>query len=157
MVTATNVAIAKRKDRATNKGEILKFFGTRIASALERRRGSVRDWFSAEMEDSCVLSGGRYESRFKMTTRRFELLSSCFRLRVDPDEANAGDKWFMIRQFVDAFNKLRKEVVTPGQFLTADECMSAFRSESGEYKADGIPHLTKIAKKPEGVGLELKS
>ena len=52
----------------------------------------------------------------------------------------------MIRKFINSFNRLRKEVVTPGQFLTADECMPAFRSESSEYRAEGIPHLTKIAR-----------
>ena len=128
-----------------------------MAVALERRRGKIRDWFSNEVEERSIHCGGRYESRFKMTARRFELLASCFRLRIDPAGADEGDKWYMIRKFINSFNRLRKEVVTPGQFLTADVCMSAFRSESGEYRAEGIPHLTKIARKPEGVGLELKS
>ena len=41
--------------------------------------------------------------------------------------------------------------------MVVDEIMSAWRGAEGEYSADGLPHVTKIARKPEGVGAEMKA
>ena len=49
------------------------------------------------------------------------------------------------------------EVFTPGKFLTVDEVMSAWKGLSTTFDASGIPHQTKIARKPEGTGAEMKS
>ena len=38
-----------------------------------------------------------------------------------------------------------------------DEVMSAWKGQEGKYSAHGAPHVTKIARKPEGVGAELKA
>ena len=35
--------------------------------------------------------------------------------------------------------------------------MRAWRGKDGKYLADGLPHVTKIKRKPESVGAELKS
>ena len=35
-------------------------------------------------------------------------------------------------------------------------CRSARRGKDGNYCSDGMPHVTKIARKPKGVGAELK-
>ena len=34
--------------------------------------------------------------------------------------------------------------------------MSAWRGKDGNFCSDGMPHVTKIARKPKGVGAELK-
>ena len=65
--------------------------------------------------------------------------------------------WSPIRSFIDAFNHTREEKIKPSRFLVVDECMSAWRGLDGKYSADGLPHVTKIRRKPEGVGAELKS
>lgn len=45
----------------------------------------------------------------------------------------------------------------PGEFLTPDECMSSWLGQEGLYSVEGIPHLSKIIRKPKGVGCEMKS
>ena len=45
----------------------------------------------------------------------------------------------------------------PGQHVVVDECMSSWTGSEAEYVAEGMPHKTKIVRKPEGVGAELKS
>ena len=35
--------------------------------------------------------------------------------------------------------------------------MSAWKGSDGEYVAEGMPHKTKIARKPEGVEAEMKA
>ena len=37
-----------------------------------------------------------------------------------------------------------------------DESLSAWRGKDGNYCSDGMPHVTKIKRKPKGVGAELK-
>ena len=37
-----------------------------------------------------------------------------------------------------------------------DESISAWRGKDGNYYSDGMPHVTKIKRKPKGVGAELK-
>jgi hypothetical protein len=46
-------------------------------------------------------------------------------------------------------------IIEPGAYLTVDEIMSLWRGLSAEFVADGIPHETKIARKPEGFGAEM--
>jgi hypothetical protein len=47
--------------------------------------------------------------------------------------------------------------VFPGEFITVDEIMSAWKGSDFTYNSRGCPHVTKIARKPEGVGAELKA
>ena len=48
-------------------------------------------------------------------------------------------------------------VITPGQHITVDECMSSWKGGESAYRVEGMPHKTKIARKLEGVGAEMKA
>ena len=67
------------------------------------------------------------------------------------------DPWWPIRSFILSFNERRVKHVKPGHTIVCDECMSAWKGGDGKYKTNGCPHKTKIVRKPEGVGCELKS
>lgn len=160
IVEGTSEVLIERRKPVTTKGEILKYLGIRLASVLERRRGSVRSWFKdGYVEEESIHLNGAYTTRFNMTVTRFQLLSDSFRLRPAPiSAADNADRWYMIRSFIDAFNVRRRKAVIPGQTLVIDESMSAFRQKaSGDFNVNGMPHLVKIARKPEGVGAEFKS
>ncbi|GMF17700.1 unnamed protein product [Phytophthora lilii] len=58
---------------------------------------------------------------------------------------------------IHSFTEQRKRVISPGAVLCVDECMSSWQGSEEKYTHDGIPHLTKIQRKPEGVSAELKS
>jgi hypothetical protein len=47
--------------------------------------------------------------------------------------------------------------VTPGPDLTVDECMSQWTGHESVMKHAGVPHVTKIPRKPQPCGFELKS
>ena len=64
------------------------------------------------------------------------------------------DPWWPIRSFILSFNERRVKHVKPGHTIV---CMSAWKGSDGKYKTNGCPHKTKIVRKPEGVGCELKS
>ena len=51
----------------------------------------------------------------------------------------------------------RNNTVNPGAHMVIDEVMSAWKGQDGQYCANGLPHVTKIIRKPEGVGCELKA
>ena len=76
------------------------------------------------------------------------------------------DPWLPIRVFVDAFNELRKKIILPGPFITVDESMSSWKGKSLYFNTAsdmsisgvlGLPHKTKIVRKPKGVGLEIRN
>lgn len=47
--------------------------------------------------------------------------------------------------------------VKPGPTIVRDECTGAWMGSDCKYKTNGCPHKTKIVRKPEGVGCDLKS
>ena len=55
------------------------------------------------------------------------------------------------------FNENMVERLTPGKFLVVDEIMSMWLGKDGKYSVEGLPHVTKITRKPEGVGAEMKA
>ena len=57
---------------------------------------------------------------------------------------------------MEEFNAARERFLIPGQHVV-DECMSSWTGAEADYNAYGMPHKTKIARKPEGVGAELKA
>ncbi len=61
-----------------------------------------------------------------------------------------------IRLILDGFNTCRASGISPGCHITVDESMSAWKGADATFVAEGEPHVTKIKRKPEGVGAELK-
>lgn len=48
-------------------------------------------------------------------------------------------------------------MINPGEYLTPDECMSSWLGSEALFDVNGMPHLSKIIRKPKGVGCEIKS
>ena len=67
------------------------------------------------------------------------------------------DPWHQMRSFVDNFNDCRRHIIEPGWCIVCDECMSPWEGLEQKYCHCGCPHITKIARKPKGVGVEFKS
>jgi hypothetical protein len=89
-----------------------------------------------------------------MTFNRFENILNALTFS---DATQSQDPWALIRGIVNGFNETRRNVVHPGEILVVDECMSAWKCRESKYTVEGIPHKTKIIRKPEGKGAELKS
>jgi hypothetical protein len=71
------------------------------------------------------------------------------------DETVSADAWYPVRDLIKSFNKRREEVVFPGEKLCGDESMSTWKGRDASYRSDGLPHSTKIVRKPDPVGLEI--
>lgn len=62
-----------------------------------------------------------------------------------------------MRPLIDAFNENRVKGVIPGRHMVVDELMSSWRGAEAAYSTTGMPHVSKIKRKPEGVGAEIKA
>lgn len=67
------------------------------------------------------------------------------------------DPWLDIHCFIEDFDLARKRNCIPGCHRVVDECMSEWNGAHHEYVAEGMPHKTKVARKPEWMGAEMKS
>ncbi|KAL5488537.1 hypothetical protein EMCRGX_G017491 [Ephydatia muelleri] len=92
-----------------------------------------------------------------MKLSQFTDISSCLQLAEEPKPQPVKDPWWPIRSFILSFNERCVKHVKPGHTIVCDECMSAWKGSDSKYKTNGCPHKTKIVRKPEGVGCELKS
>ena len=67
-----------------------------------------------------------------------------------------GDKWSPVRRLIDKINARCAATYWPSWQICGDESMCAWRGKDGNDCSDGMPHVTRIARKPKGVGLEMK-
>ena len=61
-----------------------------------------------------------------------------------------------VQLLVDGFNDARLAEIRPGSGLCVDECMSKWRGKDDQF-GDGAAHITKIVRKSESVGVEIKA
>ena len=161
----TNAEIERRREiivqdrnvQPLEQWEFLRWIGIRLALALERPRGSLQEIVSDQAIPGSIFQPCNYSERFKMSFYRFRQINSVLRFSDNIPPGQNRDPWHEIRSFIDAFNTHMTEAFSPGQFLTVDEIMSAWKGLSSLFDAFGLPHQTKIIRKPEGTGAEMKS
>ena len=107
------------------------------------------------MPDGCVRTAANYGELYDMTYRTFQNIQSA--LRFSTNDTPVDDPWHAVRLLIDSLNKQRRKFISPGAVMCVDECMSSWQGREEKYTHDGISHLTKIQRKPEGVSEELKS
>ena len=91
--------------------------------------------------------------RFGLVRDRFEGWRKY--LKLLPADAAKADPYAHVSYLIGAFNENRKEKVSPGTGVCIDESMGKwipFFKDTPE----GIPNLTKLIRKPVGVGAEYK-
>eukprot|EP00731_Ephydatia_muelleri_P037529 Em0497g2a len=145
--TTNSMLKSKPSSIPVSRGELFKLLGFLLA--LTRTHSKRRDLFSVS---DGLFPAPKFGDRFGIHQHRVdELLQHIsFGKVVDGDPAHG------ILCFIDHFNKCREDSYFPSWFICVDESMSAWRGKDGNFCSDGMPHVTKIARKPKGVGAELK-
>ncbi|EKX49178.1 hypothetical protein GUITHDRAFT_48120, partial [Guillardia theta CCMP2712] len=93
--------------------------------------------------------------RFGVSRCRFEQWRK--HIKFAPPYAYITDNAFnCIRPLIHAFNANRLQTIRPGSELILDESMGKWIPVAEDVD-DGIPFLTKIARKPQGIGSEYKN
>jgi len=150
-IVAATEAVWPAGSRTMDKHEFFKAIGLMLAITVHVLPARRMYW---ETEDG-LFPAPAFGARYGMSRRRFEDILHY--LRLDDQNLSAsipGDQWFAIRGFVTAFNLNMETNFHPGTKLCVDESMCSWRGR-GDF-AGGMPHVTKIARKPKGVGLEIK-
>ncbi|KAL5502949.1 hypothetical protein EMCRGX_G009811 [Ephydatia muelleri] len=136
--------------RGINSATILKLFG--YLRALTRTTSRRRNLFS---ECDGLFPAPCFGTRFGLSQHRTDMLLRALRFYPLTD-VDINDKWSSVRRLIDAFNLRRAEVFYPSWQICVDESISAWRGKDGNFCSDGLPHVSKIDRKPKGVGTELK-
>lgn len=91
-----------------------------------------------------------------MSFTRFKVISECLRLDAFDDQSICNDPYKPIDSFIEAFNERRECAVTPGVCIVPDECMSPWKGLESISPDPTRIHVTKIPRKPRGIGVEMK-
>jgi hypothetical protein len=157
IVRATNAQLVANGKAEVDEAELFKFLGITYATTFYQRTPLRSLWRRPDQGKFQVHSFPDFGKRLGMVRTRFEDIRANLRVALyDPESVEyENDKYIAIRPFVDAFNKRRTRMMSPGKYIVIDECMSAWRGN--EYAQDAMPNVSKIARKPKGVGCEFKS
>ena len=138
--------------RPMDRYEFYKVVGLLLAMTVHPLQNRRDYW---EEEDG-LFPASNFGGRFGMSRKRFEDILRYLRLDYSRgDGADEADPWLPIRHFISAFNANMEARVVPGYKLCVDESMCSWRGRQGDALG-GMPHVTKIPRKPQGVGGELK-
>lgn len=163
-VDGTNVNLARRKQRLTSRGELLRVIGAMVAIAEHARSSHVRSFFKKRSPDSYERSDR--QEVFGFNGSRMEMILSCLAVIGDDEaddrartEGGAGandpletGSLQSVEPAFEAFNKAREDLnFSPGRHLCIDESMSAYVTKLH------LPDLRVIERKPQPVGFEIKT
>jgi hypothetical protein len=125
------------------------WWGIVLATRIEGRKGNMWDRLEPEGYGKKVdMSQYMAEYRFK-TIRAYIPFLFC-----DPSR-EADDPWWQFSLGIEEYNNNRQSTVKSSFLKIMDESMSAFRPQT--TKTGNLPHLSKIDRKPEDLGTELKA
>lgn len=157
-LTATNLQAEMEHHPLTHE-RFLNFFGVLFAMTLAPDIGERRNfWEGRSSADATTLVSTMNLARF-MSRHDFELILRNLRLCEYSAAEAQCDPWVPIRAAVESFNKCREACIFPGPVLCGDESMGAWRGMALTLQnlVFGLPHCTKIRRKPQGIGTEYKN
>jgi hypothetical protein len=153
ILAGTNAALPTGKPALTEQ-ELWRFLALLLAMAVYDLGPYRSYWQETQDHPGEPFVANPLWGRF-MTRNRFEDLLRFLRLDTYTAGELQDDKWRPVRAFVNDFNAARARHVHPGWMICVDESISSWRGRDGTV-LDGMPHVTKIKRKPQGVGLEMK-
>lgn len=153
ILAGTNAALPADKPPLTEQ-ELWRFLALLLAMAVYDLGPYRSYWQETQDHQGEPFVANPLWGRF-MPRNRFEDLLRYLRLDTYAAGDLRDDKWRPIRAFVHDFNVARERHVYPGWMLCVDESISSWRGRDGTV-LDGMPHVTKIKRKPHGVGLEMR-
>ncbi|POM61871.1 hypothetical protein PHPALM_29050 [Phytophthora palmivora] len=141
----TNSKLVERKQRPVAEGDFFRYLG-------QTRNGSRATTWNAEnvlekeIQEGFADTAANFGVRFHMTRRTFENITGVLSFS---DDVPSDDPRKSIRPLI---NDSTLEVLTL-LYL----CISSWQGNEGKYCHDDMPHKTKIPRKTEEVGAELKA
>lgn len=160
-ISLTNAELRRRgyselRGSSGGRQELLQFVGIMMALSLHPKK-SLQECFANNSIYS--FSPSPQLSEF-MTLGRFSHLVACMthatKPQTDQELQEQGGFW-AVQALVDAFNEQRRRIFRAGKKCCADESIFAWRGKDQRHQQGGCPHCTKILRKPQSVGMEIKN
>ena len=149
----TNQKLNEMKRKSLSESEYFRFWRLIVAISIGSEQNRRKYWMEELDTDSGrIFQAPAFGSHFDMGVCRFEDILRCLSF----GDEDRTDRWSPIRPFLAAINARREQVIDPSYLVVEDELMSSWISRKQDRTIDGIPHLTKIIRKPKGVGTEVK-
>ena len=146
-ITKTSSALANLHCRARTESESFHFWGLIQAISLGSEPNRQNYWIEEYDTDS-----KQVYPPHSFGIRCFEDILHCLSF----GDTDPNDRWSSELPFLIAINKRKQSIIIPSRINIIDELMSSWVSRKQDHTKDGIPHLTKIIRKPKGVGAEVK-
>ena len=148
---------------AFSEYEIMQCLGILVANTIRPSGDMFRMWETERDGKETFFAPGDVRGRWGLSSTRFKLFKECLKWWEDPldidDEykrkAALDDPWHRIRGLLDDFNETMMRVFSPSWKNCVDETMWPWLGR-GDFDTRGVPHITKIPRKPKGVGVEVK-
>lgn len=142
-------------------GELMKFLGLCFALGLINLRLRRDFWADPKNQEPWRIFPSPDFGKWGMGVRRFEVIMAGLKwFPLDDDKFPADDKWRCIRYFVFKFNERRGDPIlktfSAGWMLCVDESTIKWRGADGAWHINGCPHVSKIARKPETLSIEIR-
>jgi hypothetical protein len=154
IVSSTNANLTAKEAKLDHL-QFLVLIGLFLAMSLQKRHASYRDFWADHKQGPDHICDGPNFGKY-MPLRRFEHFMSCLQLVSYNDDDLRKNRWCPIDDFIREFNLRTKSVLRPSDFVTVDESMVKWLGAGG-WSNKGMPHVTKIPRKPTPVGCEIKN
>lgn len=137
------------------KGELLQFWGYCLALSLHTGLSIECMWSDTPVPDSILPPPrlGLHGTSFA----GFKKIRSVLSFGPRDEQSLRVDPWAFVRPLVDQYNAHRQTHFIPGWLMTIDETMVAWRGMVGLLNEDKCPHRSWVPRKPEPLGVELKT
>ena len=145
----TSAELAKKGLPPMDRREFMTWMGVLFATTFGKN-SKISDMWTEK--DLGFFPPARTGERHGIGRNRWNNIKSCLTF-TPPGET--ADRW-RCRWLIDTWNDWMIESFTPGFKIVVDESVFEWRGR-GDYDTRGLPHVSKIARKPKGVGLELKN
>jgi hypothetical protein len=152
-VTETSKILMEHGLLPMGLGELLQVLGINIAFGIQSPRVRRDAW--GDGADS-IWGSPQFGTRFGVSKHRYESILRYWRWYPDEAPWNVeADRWKPVRFFIYNFNTHMCEIFEPCWVLVVDESTTKWVGLE-EWHAMGCPHITKIARKPENVAIEVR-
>lgn len=148
-VIATNLNLSSLNHEPTDVEELRKFIAVVLLMCVHQKPDR-RDYWRTKSVDQDLFPSFDLGEKVAMSRDRFEEILSCLAFRLPVE--GCTNPWYQIDCLIDDFHAARESCYSPGDVLVIDESFSKWLGLEGQQK--GIPHCTKNAHKPTGVGAE---
>jgi hypothetical protein len=150
----TNEKLQKTKKKKIDEGDFYRWLGLRLLMTYEPLEGPIRMYWETSKQPNQAHTPRDF-AQYGMSRHTFENILTA--LSFTDESVFSVDNWRNIRPIIDGFNKRRLDVVSPGEILVVDECMSAWDGINFTFCHSALPHQTKIIRKPVSKGTEIKA